>query len=163
MPRGPRRNPPPAAARDIVAQQSIQQQPGQRPVQPPAAPTGLPYGEHQDLIQAQQHAPLPAAGPAVPSPAGGPPSPGGGGGWDQTMAVAGAHPPPNLPPMGGPSQRPLEPTTHGLPSGPGGGPEVMGGGTPQPLKVSQMYLGMYQQTGIAAYAQLAQTALARGQ
>lgn len=78
------------------------------------------------------------------------------------MGAAAAHPPPNLPPMSGPSMRPNEPTTTGLPSGPGPGPEVLGQMNGPP-KVSQMYLSMYQSTKDPQWARLAEAALARGQ
>jgi hypothetical protein len=61
-------------------------------------PGGLPYGQNQQLQQSAQ-----------------------------TMAQAGqatASPPPL--PFNRPTERPDEPVTHGLPSGPGGGPEVLG-------------------------------------
>lgn len=93
--------------------------------QAPAAPTGMPYGEHQASIQAQQQMPV-AAGNAPP-----PPPAGGGGGDPMMAALQGAlgMQPPGGPGLLGPSQRPTEPVTHGLPSGPGGGPEVLAGST----------------------------------
>lgn len=75
-----------------------------------ALPTGLPYGERQQLEQAQQAAPVPqAAGTPMEDPA---------------MAAAAAH---NFQPvpLNAPSNRPFEPITHGLPSGPGAGPEIL--------------------------------------
>lgn len=82
--------------------------------QPVAVPTGLPYGERQQLEQAQQGAPLPQTGP--------PPQ-----GMDPAVLAAMQH---DFQPVGlaAPSDRPYEPVTHGLASGPGGGPEVL----PQP-------------------------------
>lgn len=72
-----------------------------------SAPTGLPYGERQALEQAQQQAPLPQQA-----------------GFDQTLAAAMGH---NFQPvgLGAPTQRPHEPITHGLPMGPGAGPEIL--------------------------------------
>lgn len=72
-----------------------------------SAPTGLPYGEKQAMVQAQQQAPLPQQTPV-----------------DQVMAAAQNH---NFQPvgLGAPTQRPNEPITQGLPTGPGAGPEVL--------------------------------------
>jgi len=72
-----------------------------------AAPTGLPYGEKQALEQTQQQAPLPQQA-----------------GMDQILAAAQNH---NFQPvpLNAPTERPHEPITHGLPIGPGGGPEVL--------------------------------------
>lgn len=72
-----------------------------------SAPTGLPYGERQGLEQAQQGAPLPQQAS-----------------MDQVLAAATNH---AFQPvqLNAPTERPYEPTTHGLPIGPGGGPEVM--------------------------------------
>lgn len=142
----------PARPDQQLASQSIQDQPGQQAV---TAPTGLPYGEHSQLTGMQQAVPLPAAtgaGAAPPVPM----HP-----VDQAVAAVAAHPPPNVAPLSGPSQRPWEPTTTGLPTGPGPGPEVLGRGPAAP-KVSQTYLAMYQQTGDPEYARLARIALSQG-
>lgn len=85
---------------------------------PAQAPTGLPYGEHQALINDQRAIPL--RSPGSPSPA--PTSPG--------VAAPGAGTPPAGPQPGSlpwmhPTARPNEPVQHGLASGPGGGPEVL--------------------------------------
>lgn len=77
--------------------------------QPPTAATGLPYGEHQALVQAQQA--MPIASPAGPAPS---PVPAD----QQALALAQAMPPPSNP-LDQPSTRPNEPITAGLPSGPG--------------------------------------------
>lgn len=76
--------------------------------QPISAPTGLPYGEKQALVSAQRQAPLPQQGPDI----------------DPAIAQAQAH---SFNPvgLGDPTQRPNEPIQHGLPSGPGAGPEVL--------------------------------------
>lgn len=83
--------------------------------QPVALPTNLPYGERQQLQQAQQGAPLPQMA-ATPQ---------GTAGVDPAIAAAAAH---NFQPtpLNAPTQRPHEPIQHGLASGPGGGPEVLG-------------------------------------
>jgi len=71
-----------------------------------SAPTGLPYGQRQAMEQAQQQAPLPQQS------------------LDQVLAAAQNH---NFQPvpLNAPTNRPYEPITHGLPIGPGGGPEVL--------------------------------------
>lgn len=78
----------------------------------PKAATGLPYGEHKALIQAQQAVPLQSA--ATPAPSATPPVVGAGspalpGQQDFTRAT----------------ERPAEPVTAGLPIGAGPGPEVL--------------------------------------
>lgn len=74
--------------------------------QPAKVPTGLPYGEASQLQRSQQAAPLPA-------------------GLDQqALEAAQATTPP--PPITAPSDRPEEPLTAGLTSGPGAGPEILG-------------------------------------
>lgn len=100
---------------------------GGPPTLPPTAATGMAYGEHQQLIQAQQQIPLPGGGPAFPQqqppPGGGPPAPGQG--IAQAMQAAMQM----RPPEGGllaPSSRPHEPVTTGLPIGDGAGPEAIG-------------------------------------
>lgn len=75
--------------------------------QPVSVPTGLPYGERQALEEAQQQTPLPQQA-----------------GMDQILAAAQGHPFQPVP-LNAPTERPYEPITHGLPIGPGGGPEVM--------------------------------------
>lgn len=71
-----------------------------------SAPSGLPYGQRQAMEQAQQQAPLPQQG------------------LDQILAAAQSH---GFNPvqLNAPTERPYEPITHGLPIGPGGGPEVL--------------------------------------
>src|ERR1019366_4440764 len=101
---------------------------------------GQGYGEAAQQRAAQQQIPmgLPSApGPSSPGagPGGAPPTPrapsppgGGPGGAPPT-------PPPGPPipepmsngPLTRPTERPNEPVTHGLPMGPGGGPEVLQG------------------------------------
>ena len=83
--------------------------------QPVALPTNLPYGERQQLQQAQQGAPLPQVAPTPQAP------------QDPAVAAAAAHngPAPTQS-LAAPTQRPMEPIQHGLPTGPGGGPEVLG-------------------------------------
>lgn len=86
--------------------------------------TGQPYGQGVQQAQAQQA--LPVGGTPVP-----PPQPGGAGPMPQSTPV-GQMPQPTGPAPGSagdftrPTERPGEPVTHGLPTGPGGGPEVLG-------------------------------------
>lgn len=90
-------------------------------LQGPTAPTGLPYGDRAKLVAAQKAVPMGAPpGPASPAaPAGLPPS--------QPGAAGPAPAPGQVHPGGltGPSQRPGEPVTAGLPIGAGPGPEVL--------------------------------------
>lgn len=72
-----------------------------------SAPTGLPYGERQALEQAQQQTPLPQQAS-----------------MDQVLAAAQGHAF-NPVQLNAPTARPYEPITHGLPLGPGAGPEVL--------------------------------------
>lgn len=85
---------------------------------PVDAPRGLPYGDRAKLISAQRAVPM--GSPGVPTPQMGG-APGGG-------VPGGAPPiPGQVVPGGllGPTQRPNEPVTAGLPTGPGPGPEVL--------------------------------------
>jgi hypothetical protein len=75
--------------------------------QPVSAPTGLPYGQRQAMEQAQQQTPLPQQTP-----------------MDQILKAAGQHSFAPVP-LNAPTDRPYEPITHGLPTGAGGGPEVL--------------------------------------
>lgn len=88
--------------------------------QPIRTTPGQTYGVAGQQAQAQAQMPLPSggpnAGPMAPQPAGmGPALPG-----------LGAGPTPgSLGPLHAPTDRPNEPVTHGLPTGPGAGPEVL--------------------------------------
>ena len=77
--------------------------------QPVQVPTGQAYGERQASEASQAAAPLPQA--ADP--------------WDTVMQHAQAMPFQPVP-LNAPSERPHEPVTHGLPTGPGAGPEALG-------------------------------------
>lgn len=99
------------------------QNPGGAPAQAPKAPTGLPYGQHQQLVDAQRQVPLPGPTPQPP-PAAGPGS--GAPMMDAAQAALGLRPPPAGGLLRG-TDRPDEPVTAGLPTGPGPGPEVLGG------------------------------------
>lgn len=103
--------------------------------QPVRTPVNLPYGENQALAQSQQQAPLPQT-PDL---------------HNQAMAAAQQH---NFQPvaLNAPTQRPFEPTTHGLPVGPGGGPEVMRQTRPNSsLRLKQLAMA----TGDTALADMA--------
>ena len=100
-----------------------------------------PYGTGTELQQAQQAVPVAGA----PQPGIGPQQPQQGGG-----PQGGGPPPGPLPGSFGafnrPTERPNEPITHGLPTGPGGGPEVL----PQP--VAKPAATLLQQMAASPYA-----------
>ena len=140
---------------------------------PARVATGQTYGQAQQQLQAQRTVPMappptpmPPPGPpnmgASPPPGpGGPPPPGQGQPPPPTPV-----PPGSLGPLAGPTARPAEPVTTGLPIGPGAGPEAM---PPAPVgsdmpgsKVSDLFTQMAQQTGSAALAALAQRAQGMG-
>lgn len=79
--------------------------------QKPTAAPGQAYGQAADQLAAQKAVPLPAAPPVFAN------ATGGGGGPMQ--------PPAPLPDLYRPTERPGEPVTHGLPTGPGAGPEAL--------------------------------------
>ena len=83
---------------------------------PIATQPGAPYGESTQLRQAQRAVPM-ASTPAAPAPA--PPTPAPGGAAGSLADILGG-----LRPLTGPS-RTSNPVTHGLPVGPGAGPEVL--------------------------------------
>lgn len=82
------------------------------PVPVKAAPSQG-YGQRAALERAQQEMPMSRPAPAAPAPAG--PAP--------TQRAP-------LTPLAAPTQRPDEPLTTGIASGPGPGPEVLGGVSP---------------------------------
>jgi hypothetical protein len=82
--------------------------------QAPKAATGQEYGKAGAQIAAQRAVPIPAAPPAQ----GGPTPPGGG-------AAGPMGPGPGDLPFNRPTERPGEPLTTGIPSGPGAGPEAL--------------------------------------
>jgi len=90
------------------------------PKVPTIVPKGAGYGQRQALETSQRMLPPAAGSPGQAAPVGpsaAPALPGGG-----PEAAAGPVP---LPAFNRPSERPTEPTTHGLPIGPGAGPEVL--------------------------------------
>lgn len=145
--------PAPARPDQQGATDAIRQTPNNQPL---SAPTGLPYGQRSQLLDAQRVVPLPnAGGIQAGAPAG------GGNAQDQVVAYLREHPPPNVTPLGGPSMRPNEPSTAGLSSGPGPGPEALAG-RGAPMKASQFWRTLYEQTGDEEYARLAEQAISRG-
>ena len=85
------------------------------------APQGLPYGDRQKLIQAQRAVPMAPAPAPSPGPPGQSAPPAGGPGVPPAGPVPGARGP-----LLRPTERPDEPVTAGLPTGPGPGPEALG-------------------------------------
>lgn len=144
-------------------------------------PTGLPYGEAGALQAAQQAVPLPqdvpgagqGATPPPPTPSNGPTPiapPGGLGAGSNApvgpptlqdiLAAAGQMQPPGTP--SNVSQRPNEPVTAGLPSGPGPGPEILGINQPGPSQLAQTLQAAADASGSGLLANLAaQAAQAR--
>jgi hypothetical protein len=125
--------------------------------QAPAAPTGMGYGAHKETIQAQQAIPLPAAPPpagAPPAPGGPAPGPGGNDRLAQALALAKAMPAPNGG-LAGPTSRPNEPVTSGLPSGPGAGPEALAIAQPSVGKVFERLAYATGDPDMAILAQIA--------
>ena len=115
MPRGPSRT---ANRTDLTRPAPIQTAPGQE------------YGAAAAQQAAQQQ--IPTAGGQNITPGGGqPPAPAPGGGPDAMLQAlqshAAAHPVGAHGPLDRPTERPNEPVTHGLPVGPGAGPEALGG------------------------------------
>lgn len=122
--------------------------------QPAAAPTGMGYGEHQASIESQRQVPL-AAVPTGPGAVGGAPVDRQAQIQAAVQAARRMRPPQALT---GPSQRPAEPITAGLPMGPGPGPEVLrtGDRTVRTLRL------LADVTGDPAFADLAERAALRG-
>lgn len=94
--------------------------------QPVTTAPGQIYGAATQQADAQRQMPLPGPGLAAQAPLG----PGGPSGPL----------PGSLGALHDPTQRPDEPVTHGLPSGPGAGPEVLGG---QPDPTVNVLRGLY--------------------
>lgn len=116
------------------------------PAQAPAAPTNMAYGAHAESIAAQNAVPLPAAGSPGGSDGGAPQAPGppAGGGFDAALQAAqGVEPPGQT--LGAPTNRPNEPLTHGMPFGPGAGPEAL-----QPPDPRQTTAAILNQLGTGA-------------
>lgn len=104
--------------------------------QAPSAAPGQTYGVAAAQLRAQQQVPLPKQ--AAP-----PPAAGGGAAGSSSPATPAAPPmtPPGaLGPLDAPTQRPDEPITAGLNTGPGPGPEALGQGQLSPIdEIRAMY------------------------
>lgn len=113
------------------------------PVQAPKAPQGQTYGAAGAQVAAQQAIPLPNGAAPAPGPQGPPPAP----------PAPGGPPPGSLGPLDAPTQRPGEPLTNGIASGPGAGPEALGfdDGTNQ---VMTQLRGLFQQYPLSELADL---------
>ncbi len=115
--------------------------------QAPRAVPGQTYGQAGAQLASQQSVPLPAGAPA------------GGGG--APSAVQGQSPAPPLTPINAPTQRPGEPLTTGIASGPGLGPEALGM-APAPedptIHILKGILSRYPNPAIAALLAQAQSA-----
>ena len=93
---------------------------------PVAAIPGQQYGEQAQQVADQRAIPTgpqPVAGGGAPAPA----APAAGGPPDLSALAAQFSGPGNSLSLTRPTERPNEPVTHGLPIGPGGGPEVLSG------------------------------------
>jgi len=124
---------------------------GRSDLQTPNTPTGLPYGEHKKLHEAQQAVPLPRAD--LPSQVA------AGNSLDQAHADAQAT---EFPPGGLlATLPPLDlPPTAGLPFGPGPGPEAL---SRQPqLRASDIFDQLAEAFGDPALAELAARTRSRG-
>lgn len=121
-----------------------QGQPNGQPVQ---VPTNLPYGENQQLQQAQQAVPLPQGPQQQPLDMG------------AAMMAAKQFQKPNLPGLTGPTTRPNEPVTAGLP----GSPINPAAGQRQVGNLSSMLSAVAQANNNPALSQLAARAAAAGQ
>ena len=122
--------------------------PGQPNGQPVQVPTNLPYGEAGQLAQAQQAAPM--AGPST-----GPPPPVGP---QDAITAAKNFQMPDMNLMG-PTQRPNEPVTAGLP----GSPSTPNVQSPPDGSVSALLAKMAAATGSGSLSSLAQRAQSVGQ
>jgi hypothetical protein len=140
-----------------MATAAIRDTPGQQPTQALSAPTGLPYGQRQELIQGQRVAPMAGGGGQLPAAPASPRQR-----WDGAMGALAGHMPPGVGPITEGSRRPNEPTTAGLSTGPGPGPEILQGAGAT-AKASSFFRTLYETTGDEALAALAERAAARGQ
>lgn len=123
--------------------------------QPAEAPTGMPYGEHQASIESQQA--LPMAQVVPPTGTGGPTPPQDPAQRLQAAVEAARRMRPPSP-LTGPSQRPTEPITAGMATGPGPGPEVLRNGD----RVARTFKLLNEVTGDASFAELYEQSLMRG-
>lgn len=106
----------------------------------PAVPDGLPYGERKQLETSMSAVPI-GSGPAPAPPS---PGPGAAGAPDQAALMGALQQ--YQPPAGdllGDTQRPGEPVTAGLATGPGAGPDAVAQG-PAPDLIGAQLRAMYQ-------------------
>ena len=152
--------PGPQANRTDLLTPAVQPQPqGQPNGQPIQVPTGLPYGENQQLQQAQSAVPLPGMPQAPTPPPGASGQPPGG-----IAAALGAARQFQMPDMGNfqrGTERPGEAVTAGLPGGPAPAPGAQP--TQNTASMASMLTRMAAATGSAALSQLAGRAAAVGQ
>lgn len=124
------------------------------PAQPIGAVAGQEYGMGVQEMALQRAMPAPQTAGAQPPQTAAPnaPAPAQQPSMEDVLAqVQGRVPPGGL--IAAPTTRPDEPVTHGLPSGPGGGPEVIG--SPQASQVGAFYRRLSQVTGNGYFAALA--------
>lgn len=110
----------------------------------PAVPDGLPYGERKQLETSMSAVPATGPGSAIQAPPGAPPGQPTGGAPDQAALMGALQQ--YQPPQGdllADSQRPGEPVTAGLASGPGAGPDAVAQG-PAPDLIGAQLRAMYQ-------------------
>lgn len=107
--------------------------------QPIATAPGQAYGVAGQQAAAQSAMPLPGGGASAGPTLGGPASPGPAGPL-----------PGSLGPLHAPTNRPAEPLTHGLPTGPGGGPEVLGNAPDPTLNMLRGIYARYPNPDLAA-------------
>lgn len=125
---------------------------------PPSAPTGLGYGENQASLESQTAAPMAGSGPRVPGA-----TPAEAMGSVKQGAAAMAFPGGGAGLLTGPSSRPWEPSTAGLPVGPGAGVESLGVPVPVSRRASDTIAELAELIGAPALRDLADRARARGQ
>ena len=94
--------------------------------QAPSAAPGQEYGKAAAQLRAQTQIPLPKQ--STPASAGSAPA-----GPSPPAGAAPTVPPGGLGPLDAPTQNPNQPLTAGMPSGPGPGPEALGGGGLSPI------------------------------
>jgi hypothetical protein len=120
-----------------------------------AVPTGQPYGAHKAETDYIRQAPMQAVPPVQAGPQQVP--------FEQQVAALRAGPAPNVVPLTAPTQRPGEPLTAGMATGPGPGPEVLGI-NPRPNRYADVLSSLAQAPGAdPAWGQLADAARRLGQ
>lgn len=121
------------------------------PNQPLTAPAGRqPYGSKTAEVNYQRTAPMQnQPGPGMGAPVG-------------PMDAMRSAPAPNILPLTAPSERPNEPLTHGLPSGPGAGPEALAV-PPRPSRTSDVLQTLASTSRDPMWADLATIARNLGQ